>query len=119
MKIKSITTFDRDFMTSKSLNSLLYVDGPGRVKGEPQKVKLPEQGASTVQACKPVCLGLKRPAPSPLVTHRATRCVPGTNGTQRGKEYIIRTHSSWQKACVQPREQVVCQSEHVQCDGDF
>lgn len=110
MKIKSITTFDRDFMTSKSLNSLLYVDGPGRVKGEPQKVKLPEQGASTVQACKPVCLGLKRPAP---------RCVPGTNGTQRGKEYIIRTHSSWQKACVQPRERVVCQSEHVQCDGDF
>lgn len=110
MKIKSITTFDRDFMTSKSLNSLLYVDGPGRVKGEPQKVKLPEQGASTVQACKPVCLGLKRPA---------TRCVPGTNGTQRGKEYIIRTHSSWQKACVQPRERVVCQSEHVQCDGDF
>lgn len=45
MKIKSITTFDRDFMTSKPLNSLLNMHGPGRVKGEPQKVKLPKQGA--------------------------------------------------------------------------
>lgn len=44
MKINSIT-FDRDFMTSKPLNSLLYMHGPGKMKGEPQKVKLPEQGA--------------------------------------------------------------------------
>lgn len=45
MKIKSITTFDRHFMTSKRLNSLLNMHSPGRVKGEPQKVKLPKQGA--------------------------------------------------------------------------
>lgn len=65
----------------------------------PQKVKLPEQGAGA--HCGLQTAVSRSEAHAPLVTRRSTCHMPGPDGTQRGEEYTIQTHLSWQNAHAQ------------------